>query len=421
MGRQPYEGRGLPDGRELIAIAEADDRFKVRRRNGVAALNYAYVSDDPDQFTWPRGELRGLMVDEATGEILARPFQKFWSAAERGAAGTDWSERHIVLPKLDGSLVFPLRDGWATKGGPTSTSAKASALAAEAEPAVRALLARTRTDEDGSPCTPCFEYIGPDNRIVIGYARRRLVLLTVRRIADGQYWSYERMAAAHAEAQGESGPDERVGIVEPVDRLDGLDPGATDYRLRLCDRVAAWPGDEEGVVLAFEPSGHRVKIKSREYIALHRARDDYSRENRVLGVWADGNAAKLLEQLAPDRRKRLGDYYADIDHAVETLATEIAKSSTHIWKTAGGNRKSAAGAWLARNTETPCRRPLGFRAFDALEREQDPAEAVRSNTREVIARASGRAAHVETKVWPLLGPDGPRWRPPDGNLSDTDA
>ena len=140
MGRQPYEGRPLPDGRELIAIAEADELFKMRRRNGIAALNYTYVTDEPEQFAWPRSEMGGLMVDEGSGEILARPLQKFRTAAERGAERTDWSERHIVLPKLDGSLVFPVRDGWATKGGPTDTSAKEARAGAPRPPA---------------PSTPC--------------------------------------------------------------------------------------------------------------------------------------------------------------------------------------------------------------------------------------------------------------------------
>ena len=68
---QPHQAGVLPAGPELIAIAEAHKLFKVRRHAGMVALNYAYITDDKDQFEWPRSEMRGLIVDEATGEVIA--------------------------------------------------------------------------------------------------------------------------------------------------------------------------------------------------------------------------------------------------------------------------------------------------------------------------------------------------------------
>ncbi len=304
---QPHENRPLPGGRELIAIAEADARFKIRRRQGLAALNYVYVTSDEDQFEWPRSEMRGLIVDEQTGEVIARPFQKFWSITEKQAGGTDWSEPHVVLPKLDGPLVYPAAERWVTRGSVTDTSQRAEALARGIGEPLKKLLERLRTDPaDGAPCTPCFEYVGPDNRIVVAYDRPRLILRAVLRIGDGRCWPWERLRNAFETSEQASGTNPGIGLIAPLTTAATQLRGRREYARQLTDEIAAWKGDaNEGVVVAFEESGHRVKIKSREYIALHRARDDYSTESRVLKVWSDGNAKALLERLSADRRQRL--------------------------------------------------------------------------------------------------------------------
>ncbi len=419
---QPHRTGPLPPGGELIAMAEAHEAFRVRRREGIAALGYAFVTNDPEQFAWPRSELRGLMVDEASGRILARPFQKFWNAAERGAAGTDWSERHVVLPKLDGSLVYPAGGRWVTRGGITDTSLRAEAVAAAIGTPLGALLERTRTDPaDGAPCTPCFEYVGPGNRIVIAYAETRLVLLAVRRIPDGEYWPTARVAEAWRAAGAAAGTCPALDVVRPLEGVAGAGPGEPMYARRLAEAVAAWPaGRDEGVVVAFEPSGHRVKIKSREYVALHRARDDYSSESRVLKVWSDGNRRALIEQLGGERAARLRGYYDALDGAVARQARTVAAEAAAVWRQAGADRKAAAIAWTAATAGRSRVRPLGFTAFGAVERGEDPEAAVRRNIEQLIARASTHQGRIDANVRPMLGPDTPVWRPPDGNRGDAE-
>ena len=416
---QPYQGGALPAAGELVRIADEDPRFKVRRAAGLTALNYAYVTDEADQFAWPRSELRGLIVDEAADAVVARPFQKFWGIQEAGAAGTDWTEPHVVLPKLDGSLVYPAGGRWVTRGGVTDTSQRAEELAASIGSALDALLERTRTDPaDGAACTPCFEYIGPDNQIVIRYRESRLVLLAVRRIGDGRYWPWERVAEAWNAAGRAGGAHRALGRVSPIAGAGGTTAGEGRGRA-LAAEVAGWNGTEaEGVVVAFEDSGHRVKIKCREYIALHRARDDYSRESRILRVWADGNHAELLERLSEERRQRLSRYYEALEQAIGNVSQAVAAEADAIWTAAACGRKKAAAAWTAATAERPRTRPLGFNAFDALARGEDAREAVERNIRRQIERVAGRSSLIEEKVRPMLGAGAPSWNPPDGNVRD---
>ena len=418
---QPHRDGPLPDGHTLIRMAEDEPRFKVRRREGMAALNYVYVTGERDQFEWPRSDMRGLIVDEATGEVLVRPFQKFWCSHEGPAETTDWSEAHVVLPKLDGSLVCPAGDRWVTRGGLTETSKRAEAHARTLGGALARLLKAVRNDaDDGTPCTPCFEYVGPDNRIVIEYGRRRLVLLAVRRIADGRYWPTSRVLDTWDRLFGRDGPPPGLDVVRPLAGI-ATDADPDKYSRLLAETVAAWGGeDNEGVVVAFEPSGHRVKIKCREYVRLHRARDDYSREGRILGVWNDGNVDELLPLLAPDRAERVQNYLDAVSKRIDETVARIVGDASACWKAAGADRKIAAAAWIKHTAERKPERPYGFIVYDALTAGDDPAKRVRRGITQRIERSHRRENLVEQNIRPLLGPDPPLWNPPDGNQRDTD-
>ena len=421
--KQPYAARTLPEAQQMVALAEAHKKFKVRRLEGLTALNYVYLTGEPDQFTHPFSEFRGLIIDESTNEVVARPFQKFWHAGEKAAEPTDWNEPHVILPKLDGSLVYPARNRLVTKGGVTGTSLRAEALAQEIGRPIQALLDRLRIDpDDGAACTPLFEYIGRENTIVIPYRVTQLVLLAVRRIGDGRYWSHEQMSREFAITDSETGTGAHLDIVRPVTGIQSQQQcGNRDYNRRLVEEIAGWPATREGIVVAFGASGHRLKIKSREYVALHRARDDYSMETRVLRCWVDGNADKLLANLSDDRAEHLRAYYREIESRMEQTARETATAATQIFEDAEGDRKTAAVAWIAATRDRKAVKHLGFTAFDAVARKSDAAEAVKDEIRRNIARKCNRQTKVDTEIRPMLGDNPPVWAPADGNQHDIDA
>ena len=413
--RQPHQAGVLPDASTLIAHAHGHPGFKVRIYAGFISLDYAYLTKKDDQFAWPRNEMRGLILDEDSGRIEARPFQKFWNADDKGAVGTDWTEHHVILPKLDGSLVYPAADRWVTRGGITRVSQQAEAFARTIGRPLDVLLEKVRRDPvDGTPCTPCFEYISPDNQIVIPYDDSQLVLLAVRRIIDGEYWSNKRLARTWAEALRETGPHRGLTVVKPIRDPADWDPGRSGYETRLTKEIAGWPAQIEGVVIAFEPSGHRVKVKSREYVALHRSLDKYSTEKRVLAVWLDGNHTALGRQLSPKRRKRLNDYFKALDQAVARTTAETAETAGRIWNETGGVRKNAALRWIKETKPTPEIRALGFAAFNALAADSDPSGAIRNTLLDLMRKGSGTQNGIDKKVRPLLGAEPPVWNPPDG-------
>jgi RNA ligase len=124
---------------------------------------------------------RGLIVNRATGEIVARPFDKFfnWSEDGRYAAG------HIVTAteKMDGSLgiLYRLNDGYriATRGAFHSE---------QAEWATKFLNANVDLNDLPNDLTLLFEIIYPENRVVVDYhGEEKLVLLAARNRVTGDY------------------------------------------------------------------------------------------------------------------------------------------------------------------------------------------------------------------------------------------
>ena len=241
------------------------------------------------------------------------------------------------------------------------------------------------------------------------YAHSRLVLLAVRRIEDGRYWTTDQVHEAFENTVTNYGGEDALDVVRPLSRSQGTDATGAET---LRKNVQGWPSDQEGVVVAFERSGHRIKIKSLEYLALHRARDDYSTESRVLTVWADGNGQQLCGALAENRATRLTRYYEDLE--------EIAADAEAAWTAAGRNRKKAAIAWIARTRNNIPVRGTGFSVFNAIEARSNTAGAAAEHITKAIEKVCRQQSHIEQKVIPLLGAEPPRWRPPDGNQQDTE-
>jgi len=112
---------------------------------------------------------RGLIVDTETGEVIIRPFQKFFNYEEvPNEVPWETSEYIYVQEKMDGSLgiLFRYKDDWilATRGSFTSTQA------------VRGMeILKSKYDLNKFEHTVAYlvEIIYPENRIVVDYGRRK--------------------------------------------------------------------------------------------------------------------------------------------------------------------------------------------------------------------------------------------------------
>jgi RNA ligase len=187
---------------------------------------------------------RGLIINRKTGEIVARPFDKFFHWGENGR--TSSAKITLVTEKFDGSLGILYRDhGYriATKG---------SFSGEHAIWATQFLQAHYRLVGLPVEYTLLFEIIFPDNRLVVNYGNREdLILLAIRNRFTGDYLPFQEVQRV-ADHYGFSYP--KVGNFHNVSEI-------------LADILLS-DLDVEGWVAEFS-DGNRFKFKSNRYLELH--------------------------------------------------------------------------------------------------------------------------------------------------------
>lgn len=218
-------------------------------------------------------QCRGLVVNWETGELVARPFEKFFNLSEHPPKEIPYHLPYKILEKLDGSLslLFHYRDEWiwATRGSFTSEQSQRAKVIFE-ETYLYGDLDKT--------VTYLFEVLYRENRIVVLYDRDRLVCL--------------------ATIETETGEELEVPCFfeQPI-LFD---------QLRIEDLAEFHQPNFEGFVVRFE-NGFRVKVKLEEYLALHRLAFGLN-SGRIWEALQESSFEDLLaslpEELLPWARKQ---------------------------------------------------------------------------------------------------------------------
>lgn len=318
----------------LLHLKDKPEFSVYRHPNGFTSICYNITGPDTFSNNILR-ECRGIVFDQ-DGQIVARPFHKFFNVGERPETQTsaiDWSDIVSVEPKLDGSMIYFVKGKngqWypKTKKSFVSDSAKAvAALDVYQNGSVSRLL-----DAIGTDNTAIFEYVAPSNQIVVRYDVPQLVLLGIRNNVDGYYWT---TADIHeiAKSAGWKSDD----IVQPVHLTSGPD---------LIDVAKKYPDlGIEGWVLV-RSDGERYKLKTLKYLQVHRA-IAHLEPIHILKAWADGtidDVRSLLEMSGMDEQVKKIDIVTKeatqkYDDIVVTVRSIVASFPTE--KNAGIFKKAA--------------------------------------------------------------------------------
>ena len=305
------------------------DAFKSGRRdNGTIVYDYAYMDNQvfppigSTPFAALARELRGITVDAATGELLSRPYQKFFNAGEREevlAQYIPFGDPHHVLEKLDGSMIHAfLAPGgdlaFATRWGVTSIAQQALDWYKAQDGAAAGRSAVRRIIENGF--TPIFEWTSPDNIIVVRHERAALTLTGMRRRESGAYVPYEQLHE-HAAAIG----------VPPVRAS-----GRVEHWESFVERAIA-ETEGEGYVVRFA-DGHMFKIKNAIYARVHKFKAHLSQEKDAAEIVISGALDDMLPHLTAGERKLLEAYRDRMlvrlaEHA-ENLERMVARARAEI-------------------------------------------------------------------------------------------
>jgi RNA ligase len=223
---------------------------------------------------------RGLVTDNE-GNIVARPFKKFFNWEENKHTPTEEFE---VYKKEDGSLgiLFHYDGEWvlATRGSFTSDQSVKG----------REILKKYKYKYLPTDCTYLFEILYPENRIVVRYSNEELILLGSIQTESG--YEYDIYNEGY----------EELGF-PIVKKYDGI----TDYSV-----LKSMVGDnEEGFIVKFS-NGDRMKIKGEEYLRLHKIMTNLS-TTAVWEVLANGQSMDSILKDVPDEfYKKIKNYERDL-------------------------------------------------------------------------------------------------------------
>lgn len=239
--------RDLIDLKALEAAIEAG-HVKCQTHPSLPLFIYNYTERCQYERGWSlvTRQCRGLIVHVVTGEVLARPWPKFFNYGDPEAGFLEFEADAEVTDKADGSLgiMFPTGD----PVHPWHIATRGSFVSDQARHGTSVLVTRYGDFEPPPGMTALFEVVYPANRIVLDYGKTDdLILLGAVDIATGEA----------------VGPDWVSGWGGPV---------AEVFPARsLAEALAIEPRpNAEGVVVRLVESGWMVKIKQADYLSLHK-------------------------------------------------------------------------------------------------------------------------------------------------------
>lgn len=251
---------------------------------------------------------RGLIVDNETNEILARPFGKFFNYSEHATPPELMTGPITVSEKLDGSLgiSYPTPDGLqiSTAGGFQSPQAEHATA-----------IYRERYEGNWKPrkgVTYLWEIIYPENRIVVNY---------------GEEDDIHLLGAVNI----------RTGKSIPLSELKEWKwKKATEYsNLSSIDSVVNSPerSNHEGYIVHFTDTDTRVKFKHEEYLRHHRYATGIN-SRRIWEMLRDGDNMDDWMKNAPEEfEEYITTNRNSIQGQFDTEVTRVTSSYNDFVKT----------------------------------------------------------------------------------------
>ena len=297
---------------DVLPAIEGRPEFIVAERDFGTVINYMVAMPDTFKMEGPddvmgaiRRECRGLIFDRQ-GRIMSRPFHKFFNVNEKEETQShvlDLSRPHIVMDKLDGSMIRPVvQNGMvrlATKMGVTD-------IAIEAEQLLHPDQYDWLEDMMFDGFTPIFEYVAPTNKIVVEYTEAKLILTAIRNTVTGEYVDGESLYLMNSAWSP-------FAVVR-------IDPSIHDF-----DAYLTYSRDQqgrEGDIIRFA-DGHMVKIKNDWYVQIHKTKDIVRVDRNIIELVLGETIDDTRAMLDPSDLVRVDQVEADFWAAFENVAGRI--------------------------------------------------------------------------------------------------
>ena len=230
----------------------------------MVAYNDTFQMEDDVEMGAIRRECRGLIFDKK-GNLISRPFHKFFNVGEKEETSPNeinLSDEHHILEKCDGSMIrFLQNDDYvfaATKMGTTDIAKDVDVWVGNHQNGVEMYAFIWNSLMNNT--TAIFEWVSPDNKIVVNYNEPNLILTAIRDNFTGEYIQLPTNC--------------------PFDVVKSY--GSVSDIVNYIDKVRNQTG-REGDVIRFK-SGHMVKIKSDWYVRIHKTKDMVSLDKNIIDL-----------------------------------------------------------------------------------------------------------------------------------------
>lgn len=270
----------------------------------LSIYNYSQATQYEGKWDEVTLSCRGVITDDETGEVIVKPFSKFFNY-EEVPNEVPWltSEYVYVQDKMDGSLgiLFNYRGEWimATRGSFASD---------QAIKGLEILKSKYILDAFEPSVAYICEIIYPENRIVVNYKKENIVFLGV---VLNRHWNWQPSDSDELHWTTANAYFKMSGIkAKDIVKTEQIFKEHLGHELYKKLKSMNTP-NEEGFVLRFFPSNVRVKIKFEDYVALHRILTNVSSYD----IWENlMKFGKLPEEMLKD----VPDEFYNWVHRVET-------------------------------------------------------------------------------------------------------
>ena len=305
----------------VLAAIQGKDEFIVKHdvENGYKVVNYLVNYED----TFPPvksvedailRECRGITFCAETGVVLSRKYHKFFNLNERPETVQDvidFTQPHILLEKLDGSMItFLEKDGKiipCTKMGMTDIAKQVQGFIDAHPNYVKVIKHCINIGQ-----TPIFEWCSRQQRIVVDYPEDRLVLTAIRVNKTGEYLSHDSMG---------------FYAFHDID-IANIHTGEIDE-------------GEEGYVIRFN-DGHMLKVKGEWYVQLHRTLDHLRHEKDVIRLILDERLDDAKGFLPEDLSKAADDFAKQIFTGIRNVSEPLYWDCQAAFDNLNGSKKRFA-------------------------------------------------------------------------------
>lgn len=337
--------------------------------SNVVILNYTEQTVFERKWNDITLQCRGLILNEATGEVLARPFPKFFNYGETSGLNIPIPQTQPeITVKHDGSLGIMYRlNGkirWATRGSFVSDQAR---IAQEIWDKKYSHIHKL-TDK----YTLLAEIIHPSTRVVVDYnGMEDLILIGAIRISDGMDMNHRNLTWIS---------DTCLCGMPVTERIDG--------KLKdILEKAKTLNHNEEGFVLcwdnpnyAFDQRPYRLKVKGDKYLEVHRIIHGMSLKQKVES-WANGNLDEYITSLPEEFRPEIEETASECENVYAYTKNMVAK----YYHTAEKRGRKNYALWMQKNVPSHFHGFLWLKYDGEIEQMQDKIKQfIVKNYRELI-------------------------------------